>query len=133
MFCQLDEYAAGRAGVDERDSLALGSNSRGLVDQPKPDGPAARKYGIEVINGKADVMEPRTTLLEEPADRAIGSARLEQFDERVTGCYGSDGRAVGIVERDFGQPQHVTIERQRLGKPADGNADMSDTRPSPGR
>jgi len=104
MFCQLDEDAAGRAGVDERDSLALGTNARGLVDQPKPDGPAARQYGIEVVDGKADVMKPWTTLFEEPADRALGSARLEQFDERVTGRHGGDGSAVGVIERDFGEP-----------------------------
>jgi hypothetical protein len=133
IFCQFDEYAAGCAGVDERDSFALGSQARGLVDQPNPEGPAARQYGIEVINGKTDVMEPWTTLLEEPANRSIGGKRFEQLDERITGRDGGDRRPVRVIERDLGEPQHVTIERQRIGKPTYGYADMRDTRPRSGR
>jgi hypothetical protein len=129
MFCQLDEHAAGRAGVDERDSLALGTNSRGVVDQPKPDGPAAQQRGVEVIDSETDVMKPWTALLEEPADRPFRSARLEQFDERVTSRHGGDGGAVGVVERYFREPKHITVERQCIGKPAYGDADMSDTGP----
>ena len=132
MFCQLDEHAAGRAGVDERDSLALGTNAGGLVDQPKPDGPATQQRGVEVIDGETDVMKPWTVLLEEPADRPPGSARLEQFDERVTGRHGGDRGAVGVVERYFREPKHITVERQCIGKPAYGDADMSDTGPREG-
>lgn len=101
MFCQLDEYAAGRAGVDERDPFAFGANARGLVDQPKPDGPAAFKCGIEVIDGKTDMMESWTTLLEEPTDRAIGIVGFEQLDKGVAGRNRGYGSAVSIVERDL--------------------------------
>jgi hypothetical protein len=127
MFCQLDEHAAGRAGVDERDSLALGTNAGGLVDQPNPNGPAAGEYAVEVIDSKTDVMESWTALLEEPGDRPVGSARLEQFNQGVTGRYRGDGGSVGVIERHFRETEHVTVERERVGEAANGNADMSDT------
>jgi hypothetical protein len=101
MFCQLDKYAAGRAGMDEGDSLAFGADSWGLVDQSKPYGPAARQYSIEVIDGETDMMESWTTFLEKPADRSIGIAGLEQLDERVTSRHGGNGSTVGVIERNF--------------------------------
>jgi hypothetical protein len=101
MFCQLDEYAAGRAGMDEGDSLAFGADAWGLVDQPNPDRPAARQCGIEVIDGETDMMESWTTLLEKPADGSIGVVGLEQFDEGVTGCDRGNGGAISVIERNF--------------------------------
>jgi len=127
MFCQLDEHAAGRAGVDERDSLALGTNAGGLVDQPNPNGPAAGEYAVEVIDSKTDVMEPWTALLEESGDRPVGSAGLEQFHQGVTGRDRGDGGSVGVIEGHFRETEHVTVERERVGEAANGNADMSDT------
>jgi hypothetical protein len=63
--------------MDERDPFAFGTNARGLVDQPKPDGPAARQGGIEVIDGETDMMESWTTFLEKPADRTTGIVGFE--------------------------------------------------------
>lgn len=54
--------------MQESDGLALGANSRLLVDETDTRGAAALENGGEVIDDKADVMDARTALGDELAN-----------------------------------------------------------------
>ncbi len=87
--------------MDEGDTFAFGADAWGFVDQAKAVRSAAFKGGVEVIDGKTDMMESWTAFLEEPTDGAIGIAGFEELDEGIAGGNGTDGGAVCIVERNL--------------------------------
>jgi len=54
--------------MQESDGLALGANSRLLVDETNTRGAAALENGAEVIDDKTDVVDARAALGDELAD-----------------------------------------------------------------
>src|SRR5512146_543544 len=125
---ELDEDPRRRRRMQERNALTLGSDPGRLVDQPQPMLPATGEGGVEIVDRKADVVDARAALGDEPGDWRIGGFRLEQLDERLAGREAYDARTVGIGQRDLGQPKHVAIERQTLGQRAHGNSDVGNRR-----
>ena len=58
------------------------------------------------------------------ASRAISASRSSTSDG--PGGEPDDPRAVGVVQRNFGQPEHVAVERDALVEAAHGDADVRD-------
>ena len=54
--------------MQESDGLALGANSRLVVDETNTGGAAAIENGAQVIDDKTDVVDARTALGDELAD-----------------------------------------------------------------
>ena len=86
-----------------------------LVDQPDAVRAAALERGVEIVDGEADVMNARARAWRRTCRSASpGDFGLQELDERRTGGQADDLRAVGVVERHVGQPEHVAIERDAL-------------------
>ena len=66
--------------MEERDALSFRANARCLVDEPNAELAAAIERGVEVIDGKADVMDARAPLRNKFADWRLGRFGLEQLD-----------------------------------------------------
>ena len=112
--------------MQERDAFAVGTDAGDLVDQLDPCATAAVERGTEIVDGKTDVMNARTTFGDELADGRGGIIGLEQLDEGVAGTKASDARAVGVVERFFGKSEQVAIEGEYAVECVDSNADVRD-------
>jgi hypothetical protein len=57
---------------------------------------------------------------------------LEQLDEGVPGSESGDAGAIGVVELDFGETEHVAVEGQDLVERAHGDANVGDARGTAG-
>ena len=114
--------------MEKRDPFPLGADPGRLIDQPNSGGPAARERIVEVVDGEANVMDPRPPRVQKLGDRSARFPRLEELNERLTGREPDDRRAVGVIERNDGESEDVAIERYGIGKSANGNADVGDTR-----
>src|SRR5512146_1229864 len=125
---ELDEYSRRRRRMQKRDALTFGPDAGRLVDHPHPVLAATSQRVVEIVDGKADVMDAWATLGDKFGDRRIGGFCLEELDERLARGEPHDACTVGIGERNLGQPKHVTIERQTLGQPAHGDADVGNRR-----
>src|SRR5204863_5497058 len=66
-------------------------------------------------------------------DGAVGNVGLEQLDHRFPRDEAGNARAVRVVERMFGEAEHVLIEGNTFVDRAYGNADMRDRDRSAGR
>src|SRR4051794_32538905 len=106
--------------MEERDTFPICTESWRLVDQSDARGPAAGEGVVQIVDGEADVMNAGPPFREEPADRTVRRAALEQLDERVAGGEARDQGAVGIVEGHLGQTEEVAIEGQDLVERAHG-------------
>jgi len=98
----------------------------GLATSLKAGLAAAPERAFQVVHGKADVVDARAPLGDEPADRRALRLRLQQLHERLAGREPGDARAVCVVQRDLGHPQHVPVERQQPLDRAHGDADVRD-------
>jgi hypothetical protein len=58
--------------VQEGDALAFGTEARCVIDETNAPRTAPGERPVEVINGEADVMDPRATFGDELADRRLG-------------------------------------------------------------
>jgi len=67
--------------VEERDTFPFRAEARALVDEADSSGAAASEGTVEIVDGKADVMDAGPTFGDELADRRIGSFGFEQLDE----------------------------------------------------
>ena len=112
--------------MEERDAPALGAGPRLFVDEANAQRAAAGQRAVEIFHREADVMDPGTALRDELSDWRIRRLRLEQLDQRVSRGEPGDASTVRIVERDFGHPQHVTIERDAVGQSIHGDSDVRD-------
>ena len=54
--------------MQEGDALAFGAHARSFVDQRDTRRTAARERRVEVVDGEADVVDTRTSLVEELRD-----------------------------------------------------------------
>src|SRR4051812_35737483 len=96
----------------ESDPFSLGADTRLLVDQPESGFPAAVESGRQVVDGKTDVMNPGSAFRYELPDGRVRRLGFEKLHERVTSLQAGDSGAVGVIERVYGQLQHVTIKRK---------------------
>ena len=113
--------------MKKRDAFLLGAEAGGFVDEANAGGATTLQGGVDVIDGEADVMDPRPSLGHEAADRRVRGFGFEQFDERVAGGQPDDRSTIGIVQRHFRQVEDVTIEWQDLFKGSDRDTDMRET------
>ena len=65
---EFDEDSRGRRRVQERYALPFGSNAWVFVDKAEPGRSAACEGGIEILHGKADVMDSRSAFGEKLRD-----------------------------------------------------------------
>ena len=112
--------------MQKRDALAVGTDARAFIDQSNAQCAAAGKDAVEIIDGKAHVMDSLTSLRDELSDWRIRRLRLEQLDQRVSRGEPGDASPVRIVERDFGHAQHVSIEGDAVGQSLHGDSDVRD-------
>ena len=97
-----------------------------VVDEPDAGGAAALERRVQVVHDEADVMDAGTAPRHEPTNRRIRRLGLEQLDERITGREPDNGGAIGVLERHFGQAEHIAVERKCLLQRAHGDADVRD-------
>jgi len=118
--------------MQERDAFLFRADSGGFIDESDASGPASLESSVEIVDGETDVMDARTTLLDESCDRRIRRFCFEKLDERLAGGDSGDARAVSIVERDLWEIEDVAVERQNLVENAYRDADMGETRSTRG-
>ena len=96
--------------MQERNPFSFGTDPGRLVDQPQSGCSAARKRPVEVVHGEAHVMDAGAALGHEFPDWRVFGLGFEEFHQRFPGGYTRDGGAVGVVERNFGHPEDITIQ-----------------------
>lgn len=118
--------------MQKRDSLSLRANARLLVNEPDSGLAAALERGVEIVDGKADVMDAGPPLRHESRDRRGGIVRLEKLYQRLSGAQAHDARPIGIIESNFCQSQHVSEKGEALGEDLNRNANMGYARATRG-
>src|SRR5262245_56245850 len=98
--------------MEEGDQFAVGAGARLFVDEANAGAATTVEGAGQVVDGEADVVDAGSALGEEPGDGRVRLARLEQFDERLTGAQSGDAGAIGVVEGYGRQLEDVAIERQ---------------------
>ena len=97
--------------MQEGDALPLGPDAWGLIDQSETGGATALEGAVEVVDVKAEVMDPRTTLGKELPDGGVCDGGFEELDERIARREPDDARPIGVIERHLGEPVQLSIER----------------------
>lgn len=97
--------------MQEGDSLALGADARLFIDELQPGLAAPLERRVEIVDGKANVVNSGTALRDEARDRRIRVIRLEELHQGLAGRETRDARAIGVVERNLGQFQHFAEKR----------------------
>ena len=118
--------------MKEGDSLFLRANSWGLIDESNAGGATALEDLVEVVNGEADVMDPRAAFGHKAANRRVRGFRFEELDQRFSGDEPGNGSTVGVIQRHLGQIENVAVERQDLFERADRYSDVRETRSATG-
>ena len=118
--------------MQEGDALAFGADAGRLVDQPQSGCSATRKRPVEVVHGEAHVMDAGAPLGHKLPDRRVFGLGFEQFHQRFSGSDTRDSGAVGVVERNFGHPEDITIEREQRIEGLYGNPNVGDARAAAG-
>ncbi len=110
--------------MKKRDPFPLSPNPRRLVNQSKARGPAPVHNLIKIVHGEADVMDSRSALVQETADRIVAGVGLEQFDKGIAGLKARDPGAVGIIERYLGHAEDVTVKIDTFVDGANRDSDV---------
>ena len=110
--------------MQKRDSLSFRSDSRRLVDELYARRPAALQRCVEVIDGKADVMDTGPSLCHEPRDGRGGVVRLQQLHQGLPRCEPDYARPIRIIESGLGQTQHIPEERNAPCESLDCDPDV---------
>lgn len=108
---ELDEHTRCRGGMEKGDPLAFGANSWRRVDESNARSATALERRVEIVDGEADVMQPRPAFFDKLRDRRIGRFRFEQFNERVAGEKSGNVSAVGIFQRRLLEAKDIAVER----------------------
>ena len=95
--------------MQERDAFAFSTDAGDIIDQLDPFAAAAVQCSIQIVHGKTDVMDARTTFGEEFGDRRIALLRLEKLDQGITSAKTGNASTVGVVEGLFGKVEQVAI------------------------
>ena len=112
--------------MQERYALAFRSDAWGFVDQPESGCTASRERAVQIIDGEAHVMNARASFGDEFPDRRVRGLGFEQFNQRFSSSNTRDGGAVGVVQRNLGHPEDVTVEGQQFAHGLHGDANVSD-------
>jgi hypothetical protein len=112
--------------VEESDPLALRAYPGTFIDQANARRAAPIERGVEIIDGKADVVDAGSALCDKPPDGRVVRASLQQFHERASAVEPGDSSTIGIIERNLGHGEHVAVERQDLVEHAHRNANVGD-------
>lgn len=112
--------------MQEGYAFAFGAHARSLVDQRDTRRAAARERRVDVVDGKADVVDPGTSLVEELRDGRARVPRFEEFDQRVTSGQAGYAGAVAVVEGRVAQAEHVAVEGEQFVDAFYGDADVGD-------
>ncbi len=67
--------------MQKRDSLSLRTDSRVLVDELDAGSPATLQHRVEIVYGKADVMDASPALRHEARDGRGGIVRLQELHQ----------------------------------------------------
>lgn len=113
--------------MEKGDSLSLRTHAWCSIDQTDSFLPAAGEGVVQILNGKADVMDTRTAALEKLRDRrvwGIGGERLEELDELRPRREAGNAGTVGIVERMLVETEKITIEGKQLVDRAHGDSNV---------
>ena len=110
--------------MEKRNPFPLGAHPGRLIDQPDSGGPTARERIVEVVDGEANVMDSWPPRVQKLGDRSARFPRFEELDERLAGREPDDRRAVGVIERNDGESEHVAVERHGVGERANSDPDM---------
>lgn len=92
--------------------FAFSAKARRLVDEPQSGSSAARKRLVEVVHGEAHVMDAWAAFGHELSDGRVSRLGFEKFNQRFSGSYARDSGAIGVVERDLGHTEDITVKRQ---------------------
>ena len=118
--------------MQKHDPLSLGPDARLVIDEPYARGPAPLDHRVEVVDSKADVMYPWPAFGDEASYWRFGIVGLQQLHQRLSSAEARDVRAVGIIERNFGQSQHIPKKRQGLGEGLDRDSNVGYARATRG-
>lgn len=110
MFGELDEYSAGRRGVQKGNALSLSPDARLLIHQSQPGVAALLEHPIQVVYREADMVDSGAALFEEPADRGVRRVRLEKLNQRVPGYEPADPGAIAVGQVSLGHSEDIAIE-----------------------
>ena len=110
--------------MQKRDPLSLRPNARLFVDQLHPRRAAARQHRVEIVDREADVMDSRSALRHEASYRGSGVVSLQQLYHWFARAESDYGRAVGVIQRDLWQPQHVPEKWKALGEGLDSDSNV---------
>ena len=114
------------------DPLSFCSDSRFLVDELYPSRPAPRQHRVQIIDREADVMNSGTPSGDEARNWGIGVIGFQELHQGFPRTEPDYARAIGIVQSDLGQPQHIPEKRQALGEGLDGDSDVGYARSTRG-
>lgn len=110
--------------MQERDSLSLRSDPRLLVDELYAGSPAALEHCVEVVDGKADVVDTGPALCHKPPYGRLGIVGLQQLHQGLPRGEPDYARPIRIIEVDLGQTQDVPEERNAPCESLDCDPDM---------
>lgn len=110
--------------MQEGDSFSLGSDARFLVDELNASSAAPVECRLEVVDGKADVMDSGSALRHESRDRGGGIVGLQQLDEGLSRTEPNDARAVGIIELHLPQPQDIAEKGKGVAEGRQGDPNV---------
>ena len=112
--------------MEKRDSFSFRPDPRDVVDELNSRPAAALEGAIQIVDGEADVMQARSSLRHEAADRRIGVRRFQQLHERASGVETRYARAIRVIQLDLVETKDVTKKRQIGSQCLYGNADVGD-------
>src|SRR6266480_433213 len=101
--------------MKKSDSFSLCAHSRRLVNQPHAFFPTTLQRRIEIVDLKADVMDPGPSPRDEFRNWRILALRFQKLHESAACIDSGDSRAVGFVETFLFQPEDFPVERKRPG------------------
>ena len=110
--------------MEKGDSFSFRADPRYIVDKLNSRPAAPLERSVQIVDRKADVMEPRASLRDEAGDRRVGISRFQQLDERATGVEPGNPRPVGIIQLDLGEAENVAKKRQARTEGLYGDPDM---------
>ncbi len=118
--------------MQKHDPLSFGAYSRLLVDELDASRPAPLDHRVQVVDRKADVMDSRSPPRYEARDRRRRVVGLQQLHERLAGAEAHYARAIGVIERNFGQPQYIPEKRKARGDSRHGDSNVGYARATRG-
>jgi hypothetical protein len=118
--------------VQEGNSLSLCADARLIVNQLDSSAAAALQGRVEIVDRKADMMDPASSPGHEPADWGGGIVCFQELHERLTGAEADNARPIGIIEVNFAQPEHIPEKRESFGDSLHGDPDVRDPRAARG-